>query len=105
MDDLNKLIDEVLATLSLREQQVLRMRFGLDDGHPKSLKEVAQILPRADGEGGVGVTPARVREIEGKGLRKMRHPSRSRRLKEHSTVKPQQEMTPADRLLRAIFGS
>ena len=66
-------IGDVLLTLTEREEQVLRLRFGLDDGSPKTLEEVAQMF---------GVTRERIRQIEAKALRKLRHPSRSRKLKD-----------------------
>ena len=62
-------IGDVLLTLTEREEQVLRLRFGLDDGSPKTLEEVGQMF---------GVTRERIRQIEAKALRKLRHPSRSR---------------------------
>ena len=66
-------ISDVLLTLSEREEQVLRLRFGLDDGSCKTLEEVGQMF---------GVTRERIRQIEAKALRKLRHPSRSRKLKD-----------------------
>lgn len=63
----------ILATLTFREEQVLRMRFGLDDGKAKTLEEVGQYFD---------VTRERIRQIEAKALRKMRHPTRSKRLRE-----------------------
>ena len=66
-------ISEVLLTLTEREEQVLRLRFGLDDGSSKTLEEVGQMF---------GVTRERIRQIEAKALRKLRHPSRSRKLKD-----------------------
>ena len=66
-------ISEVLLTLTEREEQVLRLRFGLDDGSCKTLEEVGQMF---------GVTRERIRQIEAKALRKLRHPSRSRKLKD-----------------------
>ena len=65
-------ISDVLLTLTEREEQVLRLRFGLDDGSSKTLEEVGQMF---------GVTRERIRQIEAKALRKLRHPSRSRKLK------------------------
>ena len=67
---------EVLCTLSARERDVLRLRFGLDDGQCRTLEEVGQIF---------GVTRERIRQIEAKALRKLRHPSRSRKLKDFLT--------------------
>ena len=66
-------ISDVLLTLTEREEQVLRLRFGLDDGSCKTLEEVGQMF---------GVTRERIRQIEAKALRKLRHPSRSRKLKD-----------------------
>ncbi len=64
---------DVLKTLTEREEKVLRLRFGLDDGQCRTLEEVGQIF---------GVTRERIRQIEAKALRKLRHPSRSRKLKD-----------------------
>ena len=64
---------EVLGTLTDREQKVLRLRFGLDDGRARTLEEVGKEF---------NVTRERIRQIEAKALRKLRHPSRSRKLKE-----------------------
>jgi len=66
-------IDEVLGTLTDREQKVLRLRFGLDDGRARTLEEVGREF---------GVTRERVRQIEAKALRKLNHPSRSRKLRD-----------------------
>ena len=66
----------VLLTLTEREERVLRLRFGLDDGQCRTLEEVGQIF---------GVTRERIRQIEAKALRKLRHPSRSRKLKDFLT--------------------
>jgi len=65
-------LDKVLSTLSEREEKVLRLRFGLGDGYPRTLEEVGSVF---------NVTRERVRQIEAKALRKMRHPTRSRELK------------------------
>jgi len=69
---LKEQIKDVLVTLSEREQQVLLLRFGLQDGSPRTLEEVGQLF---------NVTRERVRQIEAKALRKLRHPTRSRRLR------------------------
>jgi RNA polymerase primary sigma factor len=67
-------IIEVMAALSPRERDVLRLRFGLDDGRQRTLEEVGHLF---------GVTRERIRQIEAKALRKLRHPNRSRRLREY----------------------
>lgn len=64
---------EVLQTLTPRENQVLRLRFGLEDGHTRTLEEVGEVFD---------ITRERIRQIEAKALRKLRHPSRSKRLKD-----------------------
>ena len=68
---------EVLGSLSARERDVLRLRFGMDDGRQRTLEEVGQLF---------GVTRERIRQIEAKALRKLRHPNRSKRLKEYIEV-------------------
>ncbi len=65
---------EVLSTLTEREQKVLRLRFGLDDGRARTLEEVGKEF---------NVTRERIRQIEAKALRKLRHPSRSRKLRDY----------------------
>ena len=65
---------EVLETLTEREQKVLKLRFGLEDGHPRTLEEVGKEF---------NVTRERIRQIEAKALRKLRHPSRSKKLKDY----------------------
>ena len=65
---------EVLDTLTEREQKVLRLRFGLDDGRARTLEEVGKEF---------SVTRERIRQIEAKALRKLRHPSRSKKLKDY----------------------
>jgi len=70
---LKEQIDEVLSSLTHREQRVLQLRFGLEDGRSRTLEEVGQEF---------NVTRERIRQIEAKALRKLRHPSRSRKLKD-----------------------
>ena len=67
-------INDVLLTLTEREEKVIRLRFGLEDGKSRTLEEVGQMF---------GVTRERIRQIEAKALRKLRHPSRSRKLKDY----------------------
>ncbi|HIX16234.1 MAG TPA: RNA polymerase sigma factor RpoD [Candidatus Hungatella pullicola] len=71
---LHEQLMEVLDTLTEREQKVLRLRFGLDDGRPRTLEEVGREFK---------VTRERIRQIEAKALRKLRHPSRSKKLKDY----------------------
>lgn len=71
---LREQLEDVLETLTPREQKVLRLRFGLDDGRTRTLEEVGQVF---------GVTRERIRQIEAKALRKLRHPMRSKRLKDY----------------------
>lgn len=71
---LRERINEVLATLSPREARILRMRFGLDDNQPYTLEEVGSKF---------GLTRERIRQIEGKALRRLRHPCRSRHLRDY----------------------
>ncbi|MDR1132805.1 MAG: RNA polymerase sigma factor RpoD [Synergistaceae bacterium] len=70
---LREQLEEMLADLGDREREVLRLRFGLEDGHAHTLEDVGKRF---------GVTRERIRQIEAKALRKLRHPSRSRRLKD-----------------------
>lgn len=67
-------LDEVLQTLNPREQKVLELRFGIKDGRPRTLEEVGKEF---------GVTRERIRQIEAKALRKLRHPSRSKKLRDY----------------------
>ena len=71
---LKEQIDDVLSTLTPREQRVLQLRFGLEDGRSRTLEEVGKEFK---------VTRERIRQIEAKALRKLRHPSRSRKLKDY----------------------
>ena len=71
---LKEQLDEVLQTLTDREKKVLRLRFGLDDQRARTLEEVGKEFD---------VTRERIRQIEAKALRKLRHPSRSRKLKDY----------------------
>lgn len=70
---MKKQLENVLDTLTDREENVLRLRFGLDDGRTQTLEEVGKVF---------GVTRERIRQIEAKALRKLRHPSRSKQLKD-----------------------
>jgi RNA polymerase primary sigma factor len=71
---LKEQLEEVLETLTPREEKVLRLRFGLDDGRARTLEEVGKVFD---------VTRERIRQIEAKALRKLRHPSRSKKLKDY----------------------
>jgi RNA polymerase primary sigma factor len=71
---LREQLEDVLGSLSPREAKVLRLRFGLDDGRARTLEEVGQAF---------GVTRERIRQIEAKALRKLRHPSRSKKLRDY----------------------
>jgi len=75
---LKEQMDDVLLTLTEREEKVLRLRFGIGDGYPRTLEEVGQIF---------NVTRERVRQIEAKALRKLRHPTRARKLKNFLELK------------------
>ena len=70
---LKEQLGDVLKTLTPREEKVLSLRFGLEDGHPRTLEEVGKEF---------NVTRERIRQIEAKALRKLRHPSRSKKLKD-----------------------
>ena len=67
-------MDQVLATLSPREARILRLRFGLQDGRSYTLKEVGEKF---------GLTRERIRQIEREALNRLRHPSRSRQLRDY----------------------
>ena len=67
-------LEMVLSSLPEREQEVLKMRFGIDGGYPLTLEEVGLYF---------NVTRERIRQIEAKGLRRLRHPKRSRKLKDY----------------------
>jgi RNA polymerase sigma factor RpoD-like protein len=71
---LKEQVEDVLGSLTLRERKVLQLRFGLEDGRARTLEEVGREF---------GVTRERIRQIEAKALRKLRHPSRSRKLKDY----------------------
>ncbi len=71
---LREQLDDVLNTLTPREKKVLQLRFGLNDGRSRTLEEVGNVF---------GVTRERIRQIEAKALRKLRHPSRSKKLKDY----------------------
>ena len=71
---LKEQLADVLKTLTPREEKVLRLRFGLEDGRPRTLEEVGKEF---------NVTRERIRQIEAKALRKLRHPSRAKRLKDY----------------------
>jgi len=75
---LKEQMDDVLLTLTEREEKVLRLRFGIGDGYPRTLEEVGHIF---------NVTRERVRQIEAKALRKLRHPTRARKLKNFLDIK------------------
>ena len=70
---LNEQLSEALSTLTRREEEVLRLRYGLTDGRARTLEEVGQIF---------GVTRERIRQIENKAIRKLRHPSRAKKIKD-----------------------
>ena len=71
---LKEKLEEILSTLTPREARVLRLRFGLDDGRTYTLEEVGQKF---------GLTRERIRQIEGRALRQLRHPVRARQLKDY----------------------
>nr|7KUF_B Chain B, RNA polymerase sigma factor, DNA-directed RNA polymerase subunit beta chimera [Mycobacterium tuberculosis]8CWR_B Chain B, RNA polymerase sigma factor SigA,DNA-directed RNA polymerase subunit beta [Mycobacterium tuberculosis H37Rv]8CWT_B Chain B, RNA polymerase sigma factor SigA,DNA-directed RNA polymerase subunit beta [Mycobacterium tuberculosis H37Rv]8CWT_D Chain D, RNA polymerase sigma factor SigA,DNA-directed RNA polymerase subunit beta [Mycobacterium tuberculosis H37Rv]8CWT_F Ch len=87
-------LQSVLDTLSEREAGVVRLRFGLTDGQPRTLDEIGQVY---------GVTRERIRQIESKTMSKLRHPSRSQVLRDYLDGSSGSG-TPEERLLRAIFG-
>ncbi|HEY8633208.1 MAG TPA: sigma-70 family RNA polymerase sigma factor, partial [Candidatus Limnocylindrales bacterium] len=74
---LREQVERVLGSLDGREERVIRLRFGLDDGRPRTLEEVGHEF---------GLTRERIRQIESLALRKLRHPSRSRKLREFATT-------------------
>ena len=65
-------LNDVLETITPREEKVIRLRFGLDDGKERTLEQVGNVF---------GVTRERIRQIEAKALRKLRHPTRSKKLR------------------------
>ena len=71
---LKEQLAEVLSTLTEREQKVLKLRFGLEDGRPRTLEEVGKVFQ---------VTRERIRQIEAKALRKLRYPGKSNKLKDY----------------------
>ncbi len=71
---LKEQVEDVLDSLTGRERRVLQLRFGLDDGRQRTLEEVGREF---------GVTRERIRQIEAKALRKLRHPSRSKKLRDY----------------------
>ena len=73
---LSEQVAKVLDSLEGREERVIRLRFGLDDGRPRTLEEVGHEF---------GLTRERIRQIEAHALRKLRHPSRSRKLRDYVT--------------------
>ena len=72
--DLRRALEDVMSTLTQKEQKILRLRFGLDDGRARTLEEVGKQF---------NVTRERIRQIEAKALRKLRHPSRARKIKDY----------------------
>ncbi|MCL2370120.1 MAG: RNA polymerase sigma factor RpoD [Firmicutes bacterium] len=80
MSMLKEQLLKILDQLTPREEKVLRLRYGLDDGHPRTLEEVGREF---------NVTRERIRQIEAKALRKLRHPNRSKKLKEFMGANPQ----------------
>jgi len=74
LEALKEQVEDVLESLTERERKVLQLRFGLDDGRSRTLEEVGKEFH---------VTRERIRQIEAKALRKLRHPSRSRKLKDY----------------------
>ena len=83
---LKEQMDDVLGTLTEREKKVLRLRFGIGDGYPRTLEEVGSVFK---------VTRERVRQIEAKALRKLRHPTRSRKLKNFLAMSAGGDSSPA----------
>ena len=87
-------VKEILATLPDRERTVLEKRFGLDDGRIKTLQQIATQF---------SVTRERIRQIEAKALRKLKHHSRSRKLKPYVQEKHLGQLTLEDKLIRKIL--
>jgi RNA polymerase primary sigma factor len=96
METFEDTIEEVLGTLTPREQRVLSFRFGLEDGRYRTLKETGKEW---------GVTGQTIRRWEAKALRKLRHPSRSRRLATVINTWSESSPFPYQTLLQAIFGT
>ena len=71
-EEMKQALNDVLETITPREEKVIRLRFGLDDGKERTLEQVGNVF---------GVTRERIRQIEAKALRKLRHPSRSKKLR------------------------
>lgn len=92
---LENIVDDILGTLTPREQRILSLRFGLEDGHTRTLEEVGKEF---------GVTRERIRQVEAKSVRKMRHPSRSRTLRTILGSMSELDIN-YQRLLVVIFGS
>lgn len=72
--EMRRALETVIETLTQREKQILRLRFGLDDGNPRTLEEIGRKF---------NVTRERIRQIEAKALRKLRHPSRAKKIRDY----------------------